>query len=105
MLKPMKVTMIDRIRAQVRRLPHPVRWLVVLILGALFILAGIVMLVLPGPGILFIGLGFAVLAIEFTWAEVVLHRAANHGRRIVTRIKIHTRRISRTSRKGGEDIE
>jgi uncharacterized protein (TIGR02611 family) len=101
----MKITMIDKIRAQIKRLPHPIRWLVVLVLGAILILSGIVMLVLPGPGILFIGLGFAVLAIEFTWAEMVLHRAAHHGRKIVTRIKIHTRRVSRTSQKGEEENE
>lgn len=85
----MTILMIEKIRAQVKRLPHPVRWAVVLVLGGLFLIAGLAMLVLPGPGIVFIGIGFAILAIEFTWAEVVLHRATTHGRRIINRLKTH----------------
>ena len=37
--------------------------------------AGLVMLVLPGPGIVVVVLGFAVLATEFVWAEVALDKA------------------------------
>lgn len=91
----MSVLMVEKIRAQVKRLPHPVRWVVVLVLGGLFILAGLAMLVLPGPGIVFVGIGFAILAIEFTWAEVVLHRATQHGHRLITRVRIYTKKISR----------
>ena len=42
--------------------------------GVLF--AGIVMLVLPGPGLLVIGVGLAMLALEFAWAEHLLSRVA-----------------------------
>ena len=38
--------------------------------------AGIVMLVLPGPGILVTGAGLAMLALEFVWAEHLLSRVA-----------------------------
>jgi tellurite resistance protein TerC len=37
-------------------------------------LLGIAFLVLPGPGLLVIPLGLAVLAIEFLWARDLLHK-------------------------------
>lgn len=40
--------------------------------GPLFVLAGIAMLVLPGPGLVVIALGFALLALEYAWARHVL---------------------------------
>lgn len=64
-------------RAPWRRLPHPLRWLTVAIIGGTFVVAGIAMLVLPGPGIAFILLGLAILATEFVWAETLLHRVKN----------------------------
>lgn len=57
-----------------KRLPHPIRWIGVATVGGTLIVAGIVMLVLPGPGIAFIVLGLAVLATEFVWAEVLMHK-------------------------------
>lgn len=71
-----------------KRLPHPIRWVGVAIVGGSFIVAGIVMLVLPGPGIAFIVLGLAVLATEFVWAEVLMHKVKRGGKealRIVRR--------------------
>jgi uncharacterized protein (TIGR02611 family) len=41
-------------------------------LGGIVVLAGIVMLVLPGPGWVVIFIGFGILATEFVWAESVL---------------------------------
>lgn len=61
-------------RAPWRRLPHPLRWLTVALIGGTFVLVGIALLVLPGPGIAFIILGLAILATEFVWAEALLHR-------------------------------
>jgi len=47
----------------------------VLVVGLALVGAGVVMLVLPGPGILVIIAGLAVLATEFVWAEMVLDKA------------------------------
>ena len=44
------------------------------IVGGVLIAAGLVMLVLPGPGILVIVAGFAVLGTEYTWAAAALER-------------------------------
>ncbi|QWF23637.1 PGPGW domain-containing protein [Nocardioides sp. LMS-CY] len=46
--------------------------------GPLLIVAGVLMLVLPGPGLLVIALGFALLALEYPWARHVLARLG-HG--------------------------
>ena len=40
--------------------------------GFIMLLAGLVMLVTPGPGIVAIGVGLALLAGEFTWARRLL---------------------------------
>jgi uncharacterized protein (TIGR02611 family) len=43
--------------------------------GATVTLAGIAMLIAPGPAFVFIPLGLAMLALEFSWAERLLDRA------------------------------
>lgn len=53
------------------RMPKPIRQTVVLMIGVSIIVAGIFMLITPGPGWAAIFLGFAVLATEFAAAEKV----------------------------------
>ena len=59
------------------------RRIVVAVVGATILLLGVVMLVTPGPGLLFIPLGLAILSIEFAWARYWLRRVrqgiSNHG--------------------------
>lgn len=43
--------------------------------GATILLAGLAMLVLPGPAFVVIPVGLAILALEFTWAEELLERS------------------------------
>jgi uncharacterized protein (TIGR02611 family) len=45
------------------------------IAGALVTLAGVVMLVTPGPAFVLIPIGLAMLAMEFAWAEDMLEKA------------------------------
>jgi hypothetical protein len=45
------------------------RQLFILLIGLTVLLLGIVMIVLPGPAILIIPLGLAILGIEFAWAR------------------------------------
>ena len=47
----------------------------VFVVGAALVLGGVAMLVLPGPGLLVIIAGLAVLATEFAWAEHLLDQA------------------------------
>ncbi|GAA0950607.1 TIGR02611 family protein [Actinocorallia libanotica] len=43
--------------------------------GAVVLLAGVVMMVMPGPGMLAIVVGLAILATEFVWAQRALGKA------------------------------
>jgi hypothetical protein len=49
---------------------HPVpRKIIVGIVGGICFVAGIIMIVTPGPAVVFIPLGLLLLASEFKWAE------------------------------------
>ncbi|MFK7957309.1 MAG: PGPGW domain-containing protein [Lysobacterales bacterium] len=45
--------------------------------GFVFCLAGLVMLVLPGPGALLLALGLSVLGSEYLWARKLMRRLRN----------------------------
>jgi uncharacterized protein (TIGR02611 family) len=64
----------------------------VTVVGAVLVVGGLVMLVLPGPGVLVIAAGFAVLGTEYVWAATVLE----HGKRAAVAVG---RRIPRPGRK------
>ncbi|MEX0976762.1 MAG: PGPGW domain-containing protein [Woeseia sp.] len=52
-----------------------VRRIVIGVVGATVLLLGVVMLVTPGPAIVFIPAGLAILGLEFAWARYWLRRA------------------------------
>ena len=56
-----------------------------LIVGGLLTLVGLVLLVLPGPGIPLVIAGLAVLAPEFPWAQRHRDRITDAGRRVLRR--------------------
>ncbi len=58
----------------IRLIARNAKRLMILILGAAVLLAGVAMLALPGPGVLVIILGLVILATEFAWAERMLDR-------------------------------
>ena len=51
------------------KVPRPFRKIIVGIVGGIFLVAGAVMIVTPGPAFVFIPLGLLLLAGEFKWAE------------------------------------
>jgi uncharacterized protein (TIGR02611 family) len=58
----------------------------VTIVGPLLVAVGLAMLVLPGPGLVVMGLGAALLALEYDWARRLLGscgRALRTGRRVL----------------------
>ncbi len=52
-----------------------------IVVGLLLVLCGVAMLVLPGPGILVLGAGLALLSADFVWAR----RAVDGMRQLVER--------------------
>ena len=55
-------------------LKRAARWLAVSTVGSILVIAGIAMLFLPGPGLLLLVAGLAVLSIEFLWAQRLRER-------------------------------
>jgi len=69
------------------------RRIVVAVVGTSVLLLGIVMIVTPGPAVVVIPVGLAILAVEFVWARHWLKKlrqmisrqsAENHGKRAET---------------------
>ena len=51
-----------------------VRKIVIAIVGVSVLFIGTAMIFLPGPAIVVIPIGLAILATEFAWAKVLLHK-------------------------------
>jgi uncharacterized protein (TIGR02611 family) len=66
-------------RKEIHKDLHIVWRLIWVTAGFLVLLAGLAMLVLPGPAILVIPVGLAILALEFSWAERLLERGVESG--------------------------
>lgn len=47
---------------------------VVGVIGLTVVVIGVLLLVLPGPGLLVIAGGISILALEFAWARRLMHR-------------------------------
>jgi uncharacterized protein (TIGR02611 family) len=63
-------------------------------------LAGLAMLVLPGPALVVIPIGLAMLALEFAWAERMLHKAierADAAKRRASKATAKERALSATA--------
>jgi len=50
------------------------RRIAVLAVGSTVVLVGVVMLVTPGPGLVMIPVGLAILSVEFAWARLWLRK-------------------------------
>lgn len=68
---------LHRFRDRVRRNPLlNTAWRAgVFAVGTTVLVGGLVMMITPGPGLLGIIVGLAILATEFAWAQRALHRA------------------------------
>jgi uncharacterized protein (TIGR02611 family) len=77
----------DKIKEWLSVLPHPIRWVLTLVIGFVLLILGLIMMVTPGPGLLFIFLGLSILALEIQWARE-LHKQGMQGlEMIVARLK------------------
>jgi tellurite resistance protein TerC len=63
------------------RTVEQVRRVFLIIAGFTLLLAGVTMLVTPGPGVLVIFLGLGLLAAEFVWARRLMDRLKHEGGR------------------------
>ena len=58
----------------IRFLLRSTKRVAVTVVGGALVLGGLAMLVLPGPGILVVAIGFAVLGTEYAWAAIAFER-------------------------------
>ena len=76
------------------------RRIAVLAVGSTVVLLGIVMLVTPGPGLLVIPIGLAILGAEFAWARLWLRKVRQsisnqNSKNHAQRAERHRKRIER----------
>ncbi len=69
------------------------------VVGGVLVVLGLVMLVLPGPGILIVAVGFAVLGTEYAWAAAALERTKRTAGRAGHRAKGAIRTAGRRPRR------
>ena len=56
--------------------------LITTVIGFTVIMIGVAMLILPGPGLVVIGLGLLILSAEFVWARRALDRMKDGAQRV-----------------------
>jgi len=86
---------LERLEKFLSNLPHPIRWVVIMVLGFLLVIFGILILPTPAPGLLFIFLGLSVLALEIKWARELNQQ----GMQILERVLARLRKIFRRKEK------
>ena len=77
----------NSIRYRLRWIPTPVRRVLALVIGGTVVLIGIIMFVTPGPAIIVIPLGVAILAVEFVWAKRWLRKIRRTAKSVRGRMK------------------
>lgn len=77
----------ERISKFLAKLPHPVRFVLVMLIGFVLLILGLIMLVTPGPGLLFIFFGLTILALEFEWAREINKQGMQGLEKIVAKFK------------------
>ena len=77
----------DKLKNFLSKLPHPVRFAVTMTIGFILLVLGLIMMVTPGPGLLFIFFGLTVLALELEWARELNKQGMQGLEIIVAKIK------------------
>jgi uncharacterized protein (TIGR02611 family) len=77
----------EKIKSILAKLPHPVRWVLTMVVGFVLLILGLIMMVTPGPGLLFVFVGLSILALEIEWARELNKQGMQGLERIVAKIK------------------
>ena len=67
---------------------------VIAIVGGTVVLIGILMIVFPGPAIVVIPAGLAILSLEFAWAKHWLHRVKSTSNQMMSSASVYWSRMS-----------
>jgi uncharacterized protein (TIGR02611 family) len=77
----------EKIKKWLSVLPHPIRWAVTMLIGFVLLILGLIMMVTPGPGLLFIFFGLSILALEIEWARELNKQGIQGLQKIVAKLK------------------
>ncbi len=77
----------EKIKSMLAKLPHPVRWVLTMVVGFVLLILGLIMMITPGPGLLFIFFGLSILALEIKWAQEVNKQGMQGLEKIVAKLK------------------
>ncbi len=58
-----------------------------MVIGAILLILGLIMMVTPGPGLLFIFFGLSILALELEWARELNKQGLQGLEKLVAKIK------------------
>jgi uncharacterized protein (TIGR02611 family) len=78
---------LNKIKQVLSRLPHPIRWALTMLIGVILLILGLIMLVTPGPGILFLFFGISILALELEWARELNKQGVQGLEKIMNKLK------------------
>ena len=82
----------------VRFLQRSSKRVAISVVGGILVIAGLVMLLLPGPGILVVAIGFAVLGTEYAWASAALDRTKRTAEKAGRTARTSVLRAGRTAK-------
>jgi hypothetical protein len=103
----MSPSAVARVTAVVRFLLRSSKRIAVTVVGGALVVGGLAMLVLPGPGLLVVVAGFAVLGTEYAWAAHALDRtksvATTAGQRAKNAAGSAGNAVLRRGRRDGQD--
>jgi tellurite resistance protein TerC len=77
-----------------RKVPLTYRWarrIAVAVVGGTVLLVGIALIVLPGPALVVIPLGLAILGLEFAWARVWLRKVKQRSAQVVSYFRMDSK--------------
>ena len=77
----------EKLKNLLAKLPHPFRWAVTMVVGFILLILGLIMMVTPGPGLLFIFFGLSVLALEIEWARELNKQGLQGLEKLVAKAK------------------
>jgi hypothetical protein len=72
--------------------------------GGILVLAGLVMLVVPGPGIVVVAIGFLVLGTEYAWAAAALERTKRMAKRAGDMARDRATKAGRAAKGAGQSV-
>lgn len=76
------------------------RRLLILLIGGTMVLIGLVMFFTPGPGVLVILVGLALLATEFIWARILLRKFKEKAQSVSTNMTNSVKRAFNNNKSG-----